>query len=100
MSCETCKSHQGGEDKGPGPIPKYYYEGIVAKDERTIKRLVWALVIAILVAFASNMAWLYAWAQYDYSGDETVYTYQQDGRGLNIIGDGNEAAYNGTDGDG
>lgn len=97
MSCDDCKAHQGG-DAGPGPISKYYYEGIVAKDERTVKRLVVALVVAIFALFLSNMAWLYAWTQYDYSGDETVYTYQQDGRGLNIIGDRNEATYDGPDG--
>ena len=71
-------------------VPYIVYESALARSERHLKRLVIALVIAIVLIFASNAAWLWAWVQYDYSGEETVYT--QDGEGINIIGDENLVA--------
>ena len=74
------------EDKN---IPYIVFESTQAKNERTVKRLVIALFISIVLIFASNALWLYAWCQYDYeSGTETT-TYTQDGGGMNIIGDNN-----------
>ena len=49
-------------------VPYYIYESTVARMERTAKRLVIALIICIIVAFASNAIWMYAWLQYDYTG--------------------------------
>ena len=71
-------------------IPYFVFEGIQAKNERTVKRLIITLVIAVALIFASNMAWLYTWTCYDYEGTETTTTYTQDGEGTNIIGDSNE----------
>lgn len=72
-------------------VPYIVYESALARSERHLKRLVIALVIAIVLIFASNAAWLWAWMQYDYTGETTTTetTYQQDGQGLNIIGDSN-----------
>lgn len=53
-------------------VPYIVYEGEQARNERHIKRLIIALVTAILVILISNALWLYAWTQYDYSGEETV----------------------------
>lgn len=75
-------------------VPYIVYEGAQAKNERTVKRLVIALVIAIALIFASNMAWLYVWSGYEYLGESTTYT--QDGLGTNIIGSMNEVD-NGAD---
>ncbi len=75
-------------------VPYIVYEGAQAKNERTVKRLVIALVIAIALIFASNMAWLYVWSSYEYVGESTTYT--QDGLGTNIIGSMNEVD-NGAD---
>ena len=47
-------------------VPYIVYEGEQARNERTVKRLITALIVAIAVIFASNLAWLYAWMQYDY----------------------------------
>ena len=69
-------------------IPFIVYEGTLARHERTVKRLVISLVIAIVLMFLSNMGWLYAWQQYDYTSEEI--TYSQDGRGLNNINTGNQ----------
>lgn len=48
------------------------HEGVVARLERTNKRIVFALIMSIFLLFASNMAWLWAWTQYDYSGTATT----------------------------
>ena len=69
-------------------IPYIAFELTQAKHERTVKRLVTALILAIVLMFASNAAWLWAWCQYDYTS-ETV-TYTQDGRGLNSINTGTQ----------
>lgn len=53
------------------PIPYFVYERTMARFERTIKRLIIVIVIAVVALFASNMAWLYEWNQYDY-GDVDV----------------------------
>lgn len=67
-------------------IPYYVYEGTMARFERTIKRLGWLLVIALLFFFLSNIAWLYVWNQYDYSSYEDNVTIDG-GRGIaNYIG--------------
>lgn len=76
-------------------VPYIVYEGAQAKNERTVKRLVIALVIAIALIFASNVAWLHFMSQYEYSGTETTTTYTQDG----IIGDSNEVTDESADGE-
>ena len=50
---------------------KYDHEADMARNERTIRRLIIAIVIAIFLMFATNAAWLYAWMQYDYTSEET-----------------------------
>lgn len=71
-------------------VPYIVYEGAEARAERHIKRLIVALVLAVVMLFASNAFWLYEWTQYDYSSTETE--YQQDGQGTNIIA-GKEVLY-------
>lgn len=53
-------------------VPYIVYEGEQARNERHVRRLVIALVICIILIFASNAIWLYAWCQYDYTSTETV----------------------------
>ena len=60
-------------------VPYIVYEGEQARNERHIKRLVIALVTALIILFATNGLWLYAWTQYDYTGDETVTVDGADG---------------------
>lgn len=93
MDCESCKSH-----KNVDPVPYIVHESAMARNERSVKRLIVALIISIILLFVSILAWLYAWCQYDYTSEVETYTYQQDGKGLNIIGDSNEAGIYGTDG--
>ena len=75
-------------------VPYIVYEGAQARHERTVKRLIVAIIIGVVLLFASNAIWLYAWAQYDYTSEETV--IQQDGRGINLIGNDNEVNNNGA----
>ena len=90
MDCKECTNK-------PESVPYIVHESAMARNERSVKRLVIALIVAIALIFASNAAWLYAWCQYDYSSQDTVYT--QDGEGVNIIGNRNTAGiYDGTDG--
>lgn len=52
-------------------VPYIAYESALARNERTIKRLIIALIIITILLFASNIAWLYVWQSYDYSSTET-----------------------------
>lgn len=68
-------------------VPYIVYESSMARAERQHKRLWIALIVAVVMIVASNLAWLYVWSSYEYVGTET--TYSQDGEGVNIIGDKN-----------
>lgn len=60
------------ERKEIASVPYIVYESAQTRMERTVKRLLIALIIAVFLVFASNAVWLYAWMQYDYyDGEET-----------------------------
>lgn len=68
-------------------IPYVVYESAMTRADRHIKRLVIALVVAILMIFASNAIWLYSWMQYDYVTAEHTTTVDAEGDGIaNYIG--------------
>lgn len=71
---------------------KYIYEGVEARNERTIKRLAIALIIAIVLMFASNALWLWAWSSYDYSSstEQSVDLSTDGGGDANYIGNNGE----------
>ena len=71
-------------------IPYFAHEGMMARLERTIKRLWIVLIIVVALMFASNAAWLYAWMQYDYVDMD---------RSIDINADNGTANYIGNDGD-
>lgn len=94
---------------------RYYTDIIAATLERTTRRIiVLCVVIAVVLSAAviylershkkeheelvaslnaQNERWIQMWEEYDFESYTTEYT--QDGRGLNIIGDGNGVDYNG-----
>ena len=77
-------------------VPYIVYESAQARSERHIRRLVIALVIAIVLIFASNAAWLYCWMQYDYTS-ETTETITVDGKdGIANYADNGGSVINGT----
>ena len=76
-------------EKNELTIPYFVHEGDMARSERTIKKLLIALVVAIALIFASNAIWLYAWMQYDYvSSDGSVDIDSKDGTANYIGNDG------------
>ena len=64
------------------------YSDTVADKQWVIKKLVRAIIIIVCLMFVSNIAWLVAWLQYDYSSTET--TLESDGNSI--------ANYTGGDG--
>lgn len=65
-------------------IPYFAHEAEVMRQEKHMKRLWIALVISILCILISNLVWILYINQYDFV------SYDQDGEGVNIIGDSNE----------
>ena len=92
-NCETCKKVQSK----PENVPYIVHESSMARMERQIKRIWIALIVAVALLFSSGAIFTYAWLQYDYSSEETI--YQQDGEGTNIIGDSNEVDNYGAEND-
>ena len=77
-------------------IPGIVFESIQARNERTVKRLILALIIITVMLFASNLAWLYVWRQYDYTSEETKIDVMADKGNANYIGNDGDII-NGTD---
>lgn len=75
-------------------VPFAVFEGTQIRHERTVKRLIIALIIAIVLIFASNAIWLYAWCQYDYADTETTQS-----EAVDINADGGNANYFNDTGD-
>ena len=73
-------------------IPFIVFESAQARSERTIKRLVIALIMTIVFLFLSNAYWVHEWNKYDWETEEIVYS--QDGKGLNSINFGNQGDLN------
>ena len=46
------------------------HEAQMSRDERYIKALIKALVVAIIALVVSNAIWLWAWMQYDYVSED------------------------------
>ena len=68
-------------------VPYIVFEGEQARHERTVKRLITALLIAILLIVGSNLAWLYVWNQYDFSSESYVME-SDDSSNANLLGAG------------
>lgn len=80
-------------EENTSPVPYIVYESAQSRHERTVKRLIIVIIIALSMLFASNAIWVYVWSQYD----TIEYDYTQDGRGINIIGSENEVNQNGSE---
>lgn len=73
-------------------IPYIAFEGQMARNERTMKRLIIALIVTVVLMALTNAMWLYAWTMYDYADDEVSQEVTLEST------DGN-ANYIGNDGD-
>ena len=70
----------------PESVPYIVHEAEMARQERHIKRLLIAYVITV-IAIVGGFLWYLN--QYDFT------SYEQDGQGVNIIGNGNGVDYDG-----
>lgn len=70
-------------------VPYFVYESSQDRLERANKRLIIALVAAIIALLLTNAYWLYSWTRYDYMGEEYV----------SVDGRGGIASYIGNDGE-
>jgi hypothetical protein len=70
-------------------VPYIAFESEMARHERTIKRLVVALVLTIALLFASNVAWLWFFDQFDFTS-RTVMFDTDDGGDNSYIGNDGE----------
>lgn len=73
-------------DSTPAPVPFAVHESALAFARETITRLWIAVILLIVLLFASNIGWLIYEAQF-----ETI-SYQQDGAGLNNVCTGTQGA--------
>lgn len=91
MDCSTCK-----EKNHIDPVPYLAHESALARNERTIKRLIGAIIVVLLLWFSTIGMFIWYINQYDFS----AISYEQDGEGINIIGDRNGVGFDVTeDGD-
>lgn len=88
--CKTCK--EGRIE----PVPYLAHESSMARFERTIKRLVVALIVVIALWFCTIGMFVWYLNQYGFES----YEYTQDGEGLNIIGDRNGVGFYVAEGNG
>lgn len=65
-------------------IPYFVHENEIYRMERHNKRLFIALLVAIILLFATNGAWLFYESMFD------TISYSQDGEGLNNINTGTQ----------
>lgn len=74
-------------------ISMFAHESIVARMERIVRRTYIALIICIVLLFACNLMWLYAWMQYDYESSTEEVNY------VTLDSRNGSANYVGNDGD-
>ena len=92
-NCDGCKNKTYTEEEKMMTVPYIAHQSAAARQERQIRRMWIALIVAITMLFASNVGWLIYQSQFD----TFSYDYTQDGNGNNIIGNDNEVDYNGAE---
>ncbi len=60
-------------------VPYIVYESEASRHERTVKRLLTALLITILLMVGTNLAWLWVFNQYDITSEEYTVNNTDDG---------------------
>ena len=75
-------------------VPYIMHEAAQAKSERTIKRLIIALIIAMCLLFATNALWIWHNSQYDFVDSKVNVDTEGEGNANYIGQDGD--IYNGT----
>ena len=70
-------------------VPYVVHRDAIAHDRWVIKGLAIALIITVLLMFASNAIWLYFWNQYEYTSEEVVADVDSVGSGIANFTGGN-----------
>lgn len=97
MSCETCKKTECKPEEGEGlSVPFAVHESEMSRNERTVRRLVIALIVLALLWFATIGIGVYAWMQYDYTNEESVVDVDANDGVANYIGNDGDIV-NGAD---
>ena len=73
----------------PISVPYIVHEGMLARQERTIKRLFITLGVVIMLLAITNLAWLFVFYQYDYES----YSVSANGGDANYIGNDGDITY-------
>ena len=77
-------------------IPFIAFESEMARHERTIRRLLIALIVAVALIFVSNAAWLWFFNQFDFHTETVMFDTEDGGDNSYIGNDG--VINNGEDG--
>lgn len=75
-------------------VPYIVHEATQARAERTIRRLIIALITSIILLFATNVLWIWNNSQYDFVDSEVNVDTEGEGNANYIGQDGD--VYNGT----
>lgn len=82
-TCNDCKAENINVT-----VPYVVHEATVARQERQIKRMWIALIVAVAMLFASNIGWLI------YESQFVTVSYEQDGDGINNVNMGEQGDLN------
>lgn len=74
-------------------VPYIVFESAEAKSERIIKRLIIALVITIILMFATNLFWIYEFCSFDIVESEETTTLNAGAGTANYIGQDGDITY-------
>ena len=94
-NCKECKDKRATEIIAPENVPYIVHEAAMARNERNVKRLVIALVVAIVLAFATNVGWLIYESQFEVVQDTTITQENENGYN-NYIGNDGDINYGKT----
>jgi uncharacterized paraquat-inducible protein A len=92
-TCEGCKNKVYTEEEKMMTVPYIAHQSAAARQERQIRRMWIALIVAIALMFFTNMIWVGVFSSYDYSSEEIIVDAEDNGNANYIGQDGN--IYNG-----
>lgn len=69
-------------------VPYIVHESAMARSERHIRRLVIALIVAVVMIAVTNIAWLWVWNSYEYVGESESVSVEGEGTANYIGNDG------------
>lgn len=87
-TCDGCKNKQYTEKEKMMTIPYIAHQSAAARQERQIRRMWIALIIAIAMLFISNIGWLI------YESQFVTVSYEQEGDGVNNVNVGEQGDIN------